>query len=160
MGPFYCPTDSKVYLDMDFFDELSQRFGAAGDFADAYVIAHEVGHHVQNLLGILPEYHRMRQKMGQDEANRLSVRVELQADCFAGIFGRAEKDKGYMDPGDLEEALKAANQIGDDALQKSTQGYAVPDSFTHGTSAQRVKWFKRGFDTGNLESCDTFSNPV
>lgn len=159
-GPFYCPEDQKVYLDTAFFDELSNRFGASGDFAEAYVVAHEVGHHVQNQLGILPKFNEARQHMGQAEANRMSIRVELQADCFAGIWGKFTQQKGILDAGDLEEALNAAQQIGDDTLQKRTQGYVVPDSFNHGTSAQRVKWFKQGFDRGQLSACDTFSGPV
>ena len=154
-GPFYCPNDRKVYLDMAFFQEMSQRFGASGDFADAYVVAHEVGHHVQDLLGILPRFNRARQSMSETQANAASVRVELQADCFAGIWGKFTDQKGLLDKGDLEEALNAANQIGDDSLQKQAQGYVVPDSFTHGTSEQRVRWFKRGFDTGKLSACDT-----
>ncbi|MDI7860926.1 zinc metallopeptidase [Rhizobiaceae bacterium n13] len=159
-GPFYCPLDKKVYLDTDFFRELEQRFGASGDFAQAYVIAHEVGHHIQNLIGVLPKFNEARQRMSQDEANAMSVRVELQADCFAGVWGRFTEQKGILSAGDLEEALNAAQQIGDDTLQKRTQGYVVPESFNHGTSAQRMKWFKRGFDTGDINACDTFSNPV
>jgi predicted metalloprotease len=159
-GPFYCPNDRKIYLDMDFFREMSQRFGASGDFADAYVVAHEVGHHVQNLIGILPKFNRARQSMSESEANAMSVRVELQADCFAGIWGRFTEQKGMLEKGDLEEALNAAQQIGDDNLQKKSQGYVVPDSFTHGTSAQRAKWFRRGFDTGKMSACDTFNNPI
>ncbi|MEZ2126997.1 MULTISPECIES: neutral zinc metallopeptidase [unclassified Sinorhizobium] len=159
-GPFYCPGDRKVYLDTDFFQELSERFGASGDFAEAYVVAHEVGHHVQNLLGILPKFNQMRQSMSEVDANKMSVRVELQADCFAGIWGKFTQQKGILDSGDLEEALNAAKQIGDDTLQKRSQGYVVPESFNHGTSAQRVQWFKRGFDTGEMRACDTFSNPV
>lgn len=159
-GPFYCPSDRKVYLDTDFFQELSDRFGASGDFAEAYVVAHEVGHHVQNLLGILPKFNQMRQSMSEADANKMSVRVELQADCFAGIWGKFTQQKGILDSGDLEEALNAAKQIGDDTLQKRSQGYVVPESFNHGTSAQRVQWFKRGFDTGEMRACDTFSNPV
>ena len=159
-GPFYCPGDRKVYLDTDFFRQLDQQFGASGDFAEAYVIAHEVGHHVQNLLGILPKFNQMRQSMSEGDANRMSVRVELQADCFAGIWGKFTQQKGILDAGDLEEALNAAQQIGDDTLQKRSQGYVVPDSFNHGTSAQRVKWFKRGFDTGDMKACDTFTGPV
>ncbi len=156
-GPFYCPVDRKVYLDTDFFRELDRRFGASGDFAQAYVIAHEVGHHVQNLTGVLPEFNRQRQSMGETEANKMSVRVELQADCYAGIWGKSTQQKGILETGDLEEALNAAHQIGDDTLQKKSQGYVVPDSFNHGTSAQRAEWFKRGFDSGLLEDCDTFS---
>ncbi|MCZ7471488.1 MULTISPECIES: neutral zinc metallopeptidase [Rhizobium/Agrobacterium group] len=156
-GPFYCPGDRKVYLDTNFFKELDQRFGAAGDFAQAYVIAHEVGHHVQNLTGVLPEFNRRRQSMSQVDANKMSVRVELQADCYAGIWGKFTEQKGILETGDLEEALNAAHQIGDDTLQKQTQGYVVPDSFNHGTSAQRMEWFKRGFQNGRVEDCDTFS---
>ncbi len=159
-GPFYCPSDRKVYLDTDFFRELDQRFGASGDFAEAYVVAHEVGHHVQNLLGVLPKFNQARQRMSEVEANRMSVRVELQADCFAGVWGKYTEQQGILERGDLEEALNAAQQIGDDTLQKRSQGYVVPDSFNHGTSAQRMKWFKRGFDSGNIKSCDTFSGDV
>ncbi|ULR45246.1 neutral zinc metallopeptidase [Rhizobium sp. K102] len=159
-GPFYCPGDHKVYLDTDFFQELSDRFGASGDFAEAYVVAHEVGHHVQNLLGILPKFNQARQRMSEDEANKMSVRVELQADCFAGIWGKYTQQRGLLESGDLEEALNAAQQIGDDTLQKRSQGYVVPESFNHGTSQQRVRWFKRGFDSGQLSACDTFSGPV
>ena len=159
-GPFYCPGDRKVYLDMNFFNQLSRDFGASGDFADAYVVAHEVGHHVQNLLGILPKFNKMRQSMSEVDANKMSVQVELQADCFAGIWGKFTEQRGFLETGDLEEALNAANQIGDDTLQKRAQGYVVPDSFNHGTSAQRMKWFKRGFDTGKVSACDTFSNGI
>ncbi|OWV90185.1 flagellar biosynthesis protein FlgM [Rhizobium sp. R635] len=159
-GPFYCPGDHKVYLDTTFFQELSDRFGASGDFAEAYVVAHEVGHHVQNLLGILPKFNQARQRMSEEEANKMSVRVELQADCFAGIWGKYTQQKGILEAGDLEEALNAAQQIGDDTLQKRSQGYVVPESFNHGTSAQRARWFKRGFDSGQLTACDTFSGPV
>lgn len=159
-GPFYCPGDQKVYLDMAFFDELAQKFDAAGDFAEAYVIAHEVGHHVQNLLGILPKVNQQRQQVSEAESNQLSVRVELQADCFAGIWGKYTQQKGLLEQGDLEEALNAATQIGDDTLQKRTQGYVVPESFNHGTSAQRAEWFKRGFDSGKLSACDTFKGNI
>lgn len=159
-GPFYCPTDRKIYLDMGFFQEMKDQFGASGDFAQAYVVAHEVGHHVQNLLGILPKADQARQQMSEADSNKMSVRIELQADCFAGIWGKFTQQKGILDNGDLEEALNAAQQIGDDTLQKKSQGYVVPESFNHGTSAQRVKWFKQGFDSGKLTSCDTFSNPV
>lgn len=159
-GPFYCPGDEKVYLDTSFFGELARRFGAAGDFAQAYVIAHEVGHHVQNLTGILPRFNEMRQQMSQEEANRMSVRVELQADCFSGIWAHYTDRKGLLEAGDLEEALNAARQIGDDTLQKRTQGYVVPESFNHGTSRQRQEWFMRGFQSGRLADCDTFNNPV
>lgn len=159
-GPFYCPADQKVYLDMAFFDELAQRFDASGDFAEAYVIAHEVGHHVQNLLGILPKVNAQRQRMSEADSNQMSIRVELQADCFAGIWGKYTEQKGLLEQGDLEEALNAATQIGDDTLQKRTQGYVVPESFNHGTSAQRSAWFKRGFDSGKLSSCDTFNSDI
>jgi uncharacterized protein len=159
-GPFYCPGDRKVYLDMDFFNQMSRDFGASGDFADAYVVAHEVGHHVQNLIGVLPKFNRARQTMSEVEANAMSVRVELQADCFAGIWGKFTEQKGMLEAGDLEEALNAAHQIGDDTLQRKTQGYVVPDSFNHGTSAQRAKWFKRGFDSGKMSACDTFSGAI
>lgn len=159
-GPFYCPGDSKVYLDTAFFHELETQFGASGDFAEAYVIAHEVGHHVQNLTGILPKFNQMRQSLSETETNQMSVRVELQADCFAGIWGKYTEQKGLLSAGDLEEALNAARQIGDDTLQKRSQGYVVPESFNHGTSAQRMKWFKRGFDSGQMNSCDTFSGAI
>lgn len=159
-GPFYCPGDRKVYLDMGFFDELEQKFGASGDFAQAYVVAHEVGHHVQNLIGVLPKFNQMRQSMSETEANQMSVRVELQADCFAGVWGKYTQQKGILEQGDLEEALNAATQIGDDTLQKRMQGYVVPESFNHGTSEQRMRWFKRGFDSGKMSACDTFSGQV
>jgi predicted metalloprotease len=159
-GPFYCPSDQKVYLDMAFFQQMKDQFGASGDFAQAYVIAHEVGHHVQDLLGILPKFNQARRNMSEVDANKMSVRIELQADCFAGIWGKFTQQKGILQAGDLEEALNAAQQIGDDTLQKRTQGYVVPDSFNHGTSAQRVKWFKQGFESGKLSDCDTLNNPV
>ncbi|TWG53846.1 neutral zinc metallopeptidase [Aminobacter sp. J44] len=159
-GPFYCPGDRKVYIDLGFFRELAQKFKASGDFAQAYVIAHEVGHHVQNLIGLLPEFNRQRQSMSQVEANRMSTRVELQADCFAGIWAHYTAQKGLLEQGDIEEALNAANQIGDDTLQKRTQGYVVPESFNHGTSKQRMTWFANGLRNGRLEDCDTFNNPV
>jgi uncharacterized protein len=156
-GPFYCPGDHKLYVDLSFFSELDRRFGAPGDFAQAYVIAHEVGHHVQNLLGIEGKVRAARGRAGEREANRLSVRLELQADCFAGVWGnRADKTRRLLDPGDLEEALRAATAIGDDRLQREARGRVVPDSFTHGTSAQRVSWFRRGFESGDLARCDTF----
>jgi uncharacterized protein len=160
VGPFYCPNDHKVYLDTDFFREMQQKFSAGGDFADAYVIAHEVGHHVQNLIGVLPKFNAARAQMSKTQVNAMSVRVELQADCFAGIWGKFTQQKGILQSGDLEEALNAAHQIGDDALQNQAQGYVVPDSFTHGTSEQRMKWFKRGFDTGKMSACDTFSGNI
>lgn len=159
-GPFYCPADRQVYLDTQFFDQLETQLNAAGDFAQAYVIAHEVGHHVQNLTGVLPEFNRQRRSMGQREANQMSVRVELQADCYAGIWAKSADKEGILSVGDIEEALNAAEQIGDDTLQKRSQGYVVPDAFNHGTSAQRMKWFKRGYDTGYVGACDTFSGAI
>lgn len=145
---------------MSFFDELAHKFDAAGDFAQAYVLAHEVGHHVQNLIGVLPKFNQMRQRMSEVEANQMSIRVELQADCFAGIWGKYTEQKGLLERGDLEEALNAATQIGDDTLQKRMQGYVVPESFNHGTSEQRMRWFQRGFDSGQMSACDTFSGSV
>ena len=159
-GPFYCPGDRKVYLDMSFFDELANKFEATGDFAQAYVVAHEVGHHVQNLTGVLPRFNQQRRSMSETEANQMSVRVELQADCYAGIWGKFTEQKGLLERGDLQEALNAATQIGDDTLQKRTQGYVVPESFNHGTSEQRRRWFQRGFDSGRVDACDTFSGDV
>lgn len=156
-GPFYCPGDSKVYIDLRFFDELKRRFKAPGDFAQAYVLAHEVGHHVQNLIGVLPKFNQMRRRMSKAEENRMSVRVELQADCFAGIWAHFTNERGLLESGDIEEALNAANQIGDDTLQRRTQGFVVPDAFNHGTSAQRARWFRRGYETGELRACDTFN---
>ncbi len=159
MGPFYCPGDRQVYLDLDFFREMQQRFHAAGDFARAYVIAHEVGHHVQNLLGVMQQVQAARQRGAPMEgATGLSVRQELQADCFAGVWAhQAEQQLDWLDPGDIEAALNAASQIGDDALQKQARGYVVPDSFTHGSSAERVRWFKLGLGGGDLNQCDTFA---
>lgn len=158
VGPFYCPGDQKVYLDLDFFYDLDRRFGAPGDFAQAYVIAHEVGHHVQNLRGTLAQVDAARRRMSQVEANRLLVRLELQADCYAGVWAnRAANRDLILDPGDIEEGIGAASAVGDDRLQKRSQGYVVPDSFTHGTSAQRVEWFQRGLETGDPAACDTFS---
>lgn len=158
MGPFYCPGDSKVYLDMGFFREMETRLQAAGDFAQAYVIAHEVGHHVQNLTGISAKTQRERQRMNESDANRLSVRVELQADCYAGIWAHhADRSRQLLEPGDIEEGLNAASAIGDDRLQKKAQGHVVPDAFTHGSSEQRVRWFKRGLESGDPASCDTYS---
>ena len=157
MGPFYCPGDSKVYIDLAFFDELQNRFKAPGDFAQAYVIAHEVGHHVQYLLGISDQVDNLRRR-NPSQANALSVRMELQADCFAGLWAqRANAARNILESGDVEEALAAATAIGDDRLQKQSQGYVVPDAFTHGSSAQRVRWFKRGLDSGDLKQCDTFA---
>jgi len=159
-GPFYCPVDKKLYLDTDFFRELEQRFEAAGDFAQAYVIAHEVGHHVQNLTGVLPKFNQARQRMSEVEANQMSIRVELQADCYAGVWGKFTDQKGVLSEGDLEEALNAAQQIGDDTLQKRSQGYVVPESFNHGTSEQRAEWFQRGLQGGTVEGCDTFAADI
>jgi len=158
MGPFYCPIDEKVYLDLGFFEELDTRFGAPGDFAQAYVIAHEVGHHVQTLLGITQRVDQLRAQAGSEaEANALSVRLELQADFLAGMWAHwSEKAKPMLEAGDLEEALNAASQIGDDTLQSRSQGTIVPESFTHGTSAQRVAWFKRGLQSGSVDQCNTF----
>jgi predicted metalloprotease len=157
VGPFYCPGDERVYIDLSFYDELKSRFHAPGDFAQAYVIAHEVGHHVQNLLGTSDKVTALQNRGGQGQANQLSVRLELQADCYAGVWGFYEQQRGIIEPGDLDEALNAATAIGDDRLQKESQGYVVPDSFTHGSSAQRVRWFRRGFDTGDFRQCDTFN---
>jgi predicted metalloprotease len=157
MGPFYCPGDQKVYIDLAFFRELKERFKAPGEFAQAYVIAHEVGHHVQNLLGIADKVHNTQQRVGKAEANALSVRMELQADCLAGVWGkRTDTMKNILEPGDLEAALTAASAIGDDRLQQQAQGRIVPESFTHGSSAQRVRWFKRGFESGDMNQCNTF----
>lgn len=159
VGPFYCPGDEKVYIDLSFYEELRRRFNAPGDFAQAYVIAHEVGHHVQNLLGISSRVDSMQRRVSEVEANQLSVRLELQADFFAGVFARYVKDQGVLEPGDIEEALQAASAIGDDKIQRQTTGYVVPDSFTHGTSEQRLRWFKKGYDTGDMRQGDTFSTP-
>jgi predicted metalloprotease len=159
MGPFYCPGDRQVYLDLDFFQEMQQRFHAAGDFARAYVIAHEVGHHIQNLVGVMDQVERAAQG-GQpmQGADGLSVRQELQADCFAGVWANhAQQKLNWLEQGDVEAALNAANQIGDDTLQRQARGYVVPDSFTHGSSAERVRWFRTGFSSGDLKSCDTFA---
>lgn len=155
VGPFYCPGDQGVYIDTSFFDELERRFGAKGDFARIYVIAHEVGHHVQNLLGTSTEVSRAQAQSSRAEGNRLSVQLELQADCFAGVW--AARNRSRLEPGDIEEGMTAANAIGDDTLQKQAQGTVVPDSFTHGTSAQRMAWLKRGLETGDPAQCDTFS---
>lgn len=157
-GPFYCPEDQKVYIDLAFYDELQSRFGAPGDFAQAYVIAHEVGHHVQNQLGILQKVHALRGRVSEEEYNQALVRLELQADYLAGMWAnRAQKMRDIIEPGDLEEALRAATAIGDDTLQKQATGHVVPDSFTHGTSAQRVRWFRKGFQSGKLRDSDTFA---
>ena len=156
-GPFYCPGDNKIYLDLGFFDEMDRALGARGDFAQAYVIAHEVGHHVQNEVGILPQAHRAMERGGDRGATSVAVRLELQADCLAGMWAKgAVADIGAMEQGDLEEAIGAAQAVGDDKLQKNSQGYAVPDSFTHGTSVQRARWFRVGMQSGSFASCDTF----
>ncbi len=158
MGPFYCPADHKVYLDLAFFNELHSRFGASGDFAQAYIIAHEVGHHVQTQLGIIQKVSQLQARSGAAEKNKLNVMLELQADCLAGMWAhQAQKKRDILEEGDIEEALNAASAVGDDRIQKKTQGYVVPDAFTHGSSAQRVSWFKRGFEQGNFQACDTFN---
>lgn len=162
VGPFYCPADEKVYIDLSFYRDLKNKYQAPGDFAQAYVIAHEVGHHVQNLLGISDKVRSLQNQVSEVEANQLSVRLELQADCFAGVWAnRAERSRQILEEGDVEEALNAASSIGDDRLQSQGRGYVVPESFTHGSSAQRVRWFKQGIKTGNPEQCNTFalSNP-
>lgn len=159
-GPFYCPLDQRVYIDLSFFDEMEQGLGAGGDFAQAYVIAHEVGHHVQNLLGVSDEVHRMQSRASKEEANQLSVRLELQADFYAGVWAHhAERNWDILEEGDVEEALNAATAIGDDRLQRQSRGFVVPESFTHGTSKQRAKWFFLGLRTGDMEQGDTFSVP-
>ncbi|CNK46426.1 hypothetical protein yaldo0001_22950 [Yersinia aldovae ATCC 35236] len=158
MGPFYCPADSTVYIDLSFYEEMKNKLGAGGDFAQAYVIAHEVGHHVQHLLGIDTKVRQQQQGASQAEVNRLSVKMELQADCFAGVWGKAMDQQQVLEIGDLQEALNAAQAIGDDRLQQKSQGRVVPDSFTHGTSQQRYTWFKRGFDSGDPNSCNTFAS--
>ena len=158
VGPFYCPADGKVYIDLGFFETLKREMGAGGDFAQAYVIAHEVGHHIQNLQGITDKVDALRGRVSEREYNQLSVRVELQADCYAGVWARRAHDQAsILEQGDIEEAMNAAAKIGDDALQKQNQGYVVPDSFTHGSSAQRVRWFNKGLEAGNPTVCDTFS---
>lgn len=158
VGPFYCPGDHKVYIDLSFYQELQNRFGAPGDFAQAYVVAHEIGHHVQTLLGISDRNMAARQRASEAEANALSVKQELQADCFAGIWAHnADRSRQLLEQGDIEEGLNAAAAIGDDRLQKQAQGYVAPESFTHGSSEQRVRWFKRGFESGSVQSCDTFA---
>lgn len=157
MGPFYCPNDQKVYLDLSFYNDMKNKLGAAGDSAFAYVIAHEVGHHVQNLLGVLGQVHRAQQTTDRKTANQLSVKLELQADCFAGVWANQAVKSGLFERGDEEKAFNAAEAVGDDRLQKRGQGYVVPDSFTHGTSAQRLAWFRKGLQTGNPSQCDTFN---
>lgn len=157
VGPFYCPADQKLYADLSFFHDLKNRFQAPGDFAIAYVIAHEVGHHVQNLLGTMEQVTRMQRQTSPERANELSVRLELQADYYAGIWAAHAEKRGIVEPGDIEEALGAASAVGDDRLQRQSQGYVVPDSFTHGSSEQRIRWFRRGFETGDIRQGDTFS---
>jgi len=160
-GPFYCPGDSKVYIDLSFYQDLKDKLNAPGDFAQAYVIAHEVGHHVQNLFGISSKVDRARRSMSKRDANRISVRLELQADCFAGVWAKhADKVRNILEPGDIEEALNAASMIGDDRLQKEATGHVTPDSFTHGSSEQRVKWFTVGFKSGDINQCNTFNEPL
>ena len=156
VGPFYCPGDEKVYIDLAFYEELRRQFNAPGDFAQAYVVAHEVGHHVQKLLGISERVDRLQEQASEVEANQLSVRLELQADFFAGVFARYVQNQGMLEEGDVEEALRAASAVGDDQIQRRTAGYVVPDSFTHGTSEQRLRWFKKGFETGDIRQGDTF----
>ncbi len=156
-GPFYCSADRKLYLDTAFFEELSRRFGAPGDFAQGYVIAHEVGHHVQNLLGVMDQFGQQQRAMDAASRNAMSVRLELQADCFAGIWGHYVQGQQKLDPGDIEEGLKAASAVGDDQIQKRTRGYVVPESFTHGSAEQRVRWFRTGFESGDVRACNTFS---
>lgn len=159
MGPFYCPLDRKVYIDLSFYRELKNKFRAPGDFAQAYVLAHEVGHHVQTLWGISEKVQRAKGRLGQRDSNRMQVMMELQADCLAGLWAKhADRTKNILEPGDIEEALRAATAIGDDRIQKRTTGFVVPDSFTHGSSEQRVRWFKKGFEAGSLKACDTFNS--
>jgi uncharacterized protein len=157
VGPFYCSGDERLYIDLSFYRELKERFRAPGDFAQAYVIAHEVGHHIQHLTGAMQKVGAAQRRMSEAEANRLSVRLELQADCYSGIWARYADQRGVVEPGDIEEALQAASAIGDDRLQKQAQGYVVPDSFTHGTSEQRARWFRAGYESGDVRRCDTFS---
>ncbi|MGZ5859066.1 MAG: KPN_02809 family neutral zinc metallopeptidase, partial [Burkholderiaceae bacterium] len=161
-GPFYCPVDQRVYIDLSFYQLMQQRFHVSSEFAQAYVIAHEVGHHVQNLLGISSKVQHARERASEAQSNALSVRLELQADCFAGVWAyHANQARGIIESGDVEGALSAATAIGDDALQRQARGYVVPDSFTHGTSQQRVRWFKRGIDNGDMDQCNTFkANPL
>jgi predicted metalloprotease len=161
VGPFYCPADQQLYIDLSFFNDLANRHGSPGDFAQAYVVAHEVGHHVQTLLGISGQVNKARQGLSRAEGNALSVRQELQADCFAGLWGHsANTEQQILEPGDLEEAITAASAIGDDRLQREAGGQVVPDSFTHGSSAQRVEWFRRGFESGDIQTCDTFAADI
>ena len=156
-GPFYCPGDEKLYLDFGFFRELKTRFGAPGDFAQAYVIAHEVGHYVQDLIGTMDKVTAAQQRASETQANQLSVRLELQADCYAGVWANYVQKKGLLEAGDVEEAMKAAASVGDDSIQKQSQGYVVPESFTHGSAQQRMSWFTKGFQSGNIRQCDTFA---
>jgi predicted metalloprotease len=158
VGPFYCSGDEKLYIDLSFFQELRTKFGAPGDFAIAYVVAHEVGHHVQNLLGIMDRVDNGRRRMSEGDTNQVSVRLELQADFFAGVWAYHARNRGIVEPGDVEEALGAASAVGDDRLQRESQGYVVPDSFTHGSSEQRIRWFRRGLETGDIRQGDTFSS--
>ena len=157
VGPFYCPGDQKVYLDLSFFKDLQTRFRAPGDFAQAYVIAHEVGHHIQNLLGTMQRVQGAQRQLSEGDGNKLSVALELQADCLAGVWASHAQKRNILDPGDVEEALQAASAVGDDRLQRESQGYVVPDSFTHGTSEQRINWFRKGLGTGDVRQCDTFN---
>ncbi|MCC8189087.1 MAG: zinc metallopeptidase [Planctomycetes bacterium] len=157
MGPFYCPSDETLYIDLSFFHDMQRKMGGGGEFAYGYVIAHEVGHHIQHLLGTDQKVRQLQSRMSQRDANKLSVMMELQADCYAGVWGRAMQEQGILDPGDVEAALRTAQAIGDDRLQKQTTGRVVPDSFTHGTSAQRYQWFKRGFESGDPKACNTFA---
>ncbi len=159
-GPFYCPADQNIYIDLTFYETLRARFGAPGDFAQAYVLAHEVGHHVQQLTGVLPEFNAARPRLSKEEANQWSVRVELQADCYAGVWANYAGQEDLLERGDIEEALNAASQIGDDTLQKNMQGFAVPKTFTHGTSEQRKRWFEKGFAQGRVDQCDTFEGAI
>ncbi|WP_272658985.1 KPN_02809 family neutral zinc metallopeptidase [Providencia sp. PROV121] len=157
MGPFYCPADNKVYIDLSFYNDMKTKLGAGGEFAQGYVVAHEIGHHVQHLLGIEQQVRKLQQGVSTKEANKLSVKLELQADCFSGVWGHNMDKEGILDDGDLQSALNAAQAIGDDRLQQQSQGRVIPDSFTHGTSQQRYFWFKKGFETGDINSCNTFS---
>ena len=160
MGPFYCPPDRRVYLDTSFFDEMRKRLGGGGEFAYAYVIGHEVGHHIQNLIGILPKANQLRERSSESDANAISVRIELQADCFSGVWANNVQSMGRIEQGDIEQAMRTASAIGDDKLQQASRGTVVPDSFTHGSSAQRQRWFMTGFRTGSMQACDTFRNQV
>ncbi len=158
VGPFYCPLDRKIYIDLSFFDELARRFQAPGDFAQAYVLAHEVGHHIQTQLGITDKVQQLKARLPERESNQVQVRMELQADCLAGMWARlTDRENNRLEPGDIEEGLNAASRIGDDTLQRQMTGRVVPDAFTHGSSAQRIRWFRRGFETGQMQACDTFS---